>query len=87
MIYRLLAKFNDDFGLLVFVIYLCLFILTFLLVFLMLFRLKIIPNATDRSSDTQRVSHLRGVELPWTDEQFLTIFLYLFVSLGLYFYY
>ena len=35
MIYRLLAKFNDDFGLLVFVIYLCLFILTFLLVFLM----------------------------------------------------
>ena len=34
MIYRLLAKFNDDFGLLVFLIYLCLFVLAFLSVFI-----------------------------------------------------
>ncbi|MEE2680986.1 MAG: hypothetical protein VX641_01285 [Planctomycetota bacterium] len=34
MIYRLISKFNDDFGLLVFLIYLCLFVLAFLAVFL-----------------------------------------------------
>ena len=34
MIYRLLAKFNDDFGLLVFLIYLCLFVLAFVSVFI-----------------------------------------------------
>ena len=34
MIYRLLAKFNDDFGLLVFLVYLGLFVLAFLSVFL-----------------------------------------------------
>ena len=34
MIYRLLAKFNDDFGLLVFLIYLVLFLLAFVSVFI-----------------------------------------------------
>ena len=34
MIYRLLAKFNDDFGLFVFFLYLAAFVLAFLMVFI-----------------------------------------------------
>jgi len=66
------------------VLFWVLFVSMWVAVFVMSYRLHVIPNSSDRSNEQERVTHETGIELPWTKEQFLTIFLFILLNLLFY---